>query len=315
MKKTMTQKSNLSRFLPITLLVSLGITWSLGYAIARYCITHGVNPLGYSFWQSLGPALALLMIMVWTKTPFSCSKKHLLYYIFCAILGIALPNSIMYFSAGHLPSGLLAVIVNTVPILTYPIALMAKQERFYLKRILIVLLGCVGIFWLILQNTDLGYHGLTLDFSTLFSGGTGWALLTLLTPLSFACCSVFIASHQPIPSNPLSLSFGMLLFSSLCLIPFVLGTHSFYFFHLKPHLTDVLIWVEIALSSLGYLLFFALLRLAGPVYYSMVGGVVAIAGIVWGKIFFHENFISSAYVPILFILISILLLRKTTSDQ
>ena len=107
----------------------------------------------------------------------------------------------------------------------------------------------------------------------------------------------------------------MLLFSSLCLIPFVLSTHSFYFFHLKPHLTDVLIWVEIALSSLGYLLFFALLRLAGPVYYSMVGGVVAIAGIVWGKIFFHENFISSAYVPILFILISILLLRKTTSDQ
>jgi drug/metabolite transporter (DMT)-like permease len=299
--------------LPLSLLLLLGITWSLGYAIARYCITHGVNPLGYSFWQSLGPAVALCLIMLWTRTPFSWSKKHLSYYIFCAILGIAFPNSLMYFSAGHLPSGLLAVLVNTVPIFTYPLALMAKQESFHLKRIFPVLLGCLGIFWLILPAHPLNLFNFSaFNTGSINLGLTGWTLLTLLTPLSFACCSVFIASHQPTPSNPLSLSFGMLLFSSLCLTPFVFATHSFYAFHIdKLSFTDFLILLEIGLSTLGYVVFFALLRLAGPVYYSMVGGVVAIAGIFWGRIFFQENFLLTAFFPILLILIAIIFLGKS----
>ncbi len=291
--------------IPIFLLFSLGIVWSLGYAIARYCITHGVSPLGYSFWQSIGPAIALFFLMILTKTPFSCSRNHLIYYIFCAILGITFPNSLMYFSAGHLPSGLLAIIVNTVPIFTYPLALLAKQENFNFKRMTAVILGCIGIFWLILSNN-------ALPSAISFPNFLGhifldkWVLLTLFTPLSFACCSIFIANRQPTPSNPLSLSFGMLLFSSFCLLPFVFGTHSFYMPHLKPSFTDVLILTEIGLSTLGYLIFFALLRLAGPVYYSMVGGVVAMAGILWGKFFFNENILFTQTGPILLILISII---------
>jgi drug/metabolite transporter (DMT)-like permease len=297
--------------IPIFLLFSLGIVWSLGYAIARYCITNGVNPLGYSFWQSIGPAIALFCLMLLTKTPFSWSKNHVIYYIFCAILGITFPNSLMYFAAGHLPSGLLAIIVNTVPIFTYPLTLLAKQERFNILKIMAVILGCFGIFWLILSKNS---------FSPLsFPGFVGaifldkWVLLTLLTPLSFACCSVFIANKQPTPSSPLSLSFGMLLFSSFCLVPFVFGTHSFYMPHLAPTFTDILILSEIGLSTLGYLIFFALLRLAGPVYYSMVGGVVAIAGIVWGRIFFNEDILLTQTWPILLILISIISLSVLIS--
>jgi drug/metabolite transporter (DMT)-like permease len=290
------------KILSFSLLALLGIVWSLGYSIARYCMTHGVSPLGYSFWQSIGPMMVLGGLLFLSRTPFSVSNRHLTYYVVSAILGIALPNSIMYFSAGHLPSGLVALIVNTVPIFTYPLAILAKQEGFQWRRLLALLLGCLGIFGLMFIDHPI--HSL----NELFSGEPGWILLTLLTPFSFACCSIFIAKRPQIQSSPLALSFGMLVCSTLFLTPFVVQTHSFYRFHLPMNTNDFLILTEIGLSSLGYLIFFALLRLSGAVYYSMVGGVVAIAGMIWGAVFFQESVLLVSSIPAVLILAAIVLL-------
>ncbi len=290
------------KILSFCLLGLLGIVWSLGYSIARYCMTHGVSPLGYSFWQSMGPMLVLGSLLLLSRTPLMLSNRHLSYYVVSAILGIALPNSIMYFSAGHLPSGLVALIVNTVPIFTYPLAILAKQEGFRWTRLLSVLLGCLGIFGLIFIDHPI--HSI----SAFFSGQPGFILLTLIAPLSFACCSIFIAKRPQIQSSPLALSFGMLLCSTLFLTPFVVQTHSFYAFHLPMTRNDLLILTEIGLSSLGYLIFFALLRLSGAVYYSMVGGVVAIAGMIWGALFFKESVLLWSSIPVVLILGAIVLL-------
>src|SRR5438128_3889036 len=119
------------------LLLLLGLIWGTGYSIARFAMTHGVSPLGYSFWQSLGPAVVLwlLMMLMRRKTNPSTirptSKIHTYcYYVICGLTGIVIPNTNMYFAAEHLPAGLLAVVVNTVPILAYPMALLARVESF-----------------------------------------------------------------------------------------------------------------------------------------------------------------------------------------
>ena len=43
-----------NRILSVILLISLGLVWGSGYAIARFAVTNGVTPLGYTFWQCLG---------------------------------------------------------------------------------------------------------------------------------------------------------------------------------------------------------------------------------------------------------------------
>ena len=48
----------------IILLLVLGFIWGSGYTIAHYATTHQVPSLGYSFWQSLGPTIFLLIIGV-----------------------------------------------------------------------------------------------------------------------------------------------------------------------------------------------------------------------------------------------------------
>ncbi|EKD77986.1 MAG: hypothetical protein ACD_42C00095G0002 [uncultured bacterium] len=283
------------------LLLLLGLIWGSGYVISNYCVHHGVLPLGYGFWQSLGPAIALLLISFCRRVPaIQFEKKYLGYYVMCGIFGIAFPNTLIYFTSQHLPPGIVGVMVNTVPILVYPLAILAAQEYFQWKRMVAVLVGVVGVMIMAIPNVHINA-----------STHIPWILVILLTPLSFAFCAVFIAAKRPVPSDALSLSTGMLLVSSLLLTPIVLGMHSFYLFHFPLIRTDWLILLEITLSTIGYVIFFFLIKRAGPVYYSLVSGTVALTSVFWGWVIFHEIMSPLNFVAISFIVAAIGLISFT----
>lgn len=281
--------------LSLAILISLGFIWGSGYVIARFCMTHGVQPLGYSFWQSLGPALFLSLVLLLRKTALPISAAHIRYYILSGLFGIALPNTLMYFSAQHLPAGLLAVLVNTVPLLTYPLALLFAQEKFSAARLMAVVIGMSGIMVLVLPGAEF-----SSDY--LFP----WGVIVLLTPLSFALISIYIAAFRPAQGDSLAFSAGMLITSAIALLPLMLLTHSFQ--PLWPmNLPGGMILLEIVLSSIGYILFFALIKRAGPVYYSLVGGIVSLTGLFWGYTLFHETLNLRSSIAIACILVAVIL--------
>jgi len=284
-------------FLPykaLLVLVLLGGIWGSGYSIAKYVISHGVNPLGYSFWQSLGPALVLALFCIVSGQKLPLARAYWPYILVCGFLGIALPNSNMYFIAPHLPAGLLALIVNTVPIITYALALLCKQETFDRLRFAGILLGFVGIIFIVAPHPHLS-----------IVAPSPRLLLTQLTPISFSACAVFI-NQQQVDCAPLPLAAGMLLASTLCLLPLILTLDGFYPLSFPINLTDGLVLLEIALSSIGYVLFFYLIQTAGAVFYSLVGGVVALTGLFWGYIIFNERLSVWNFIATVLILLAIL---------
>src|SRR5579863_1337239 len=127
------------------LLLLLGIIWGTGYSIARYATLNGVHPLGYSFWQSLGPAIFISLLAQFSHSRLKLNTPYLRYYLICGLTGIVIPNTNMYLAAPHLPAGLLAVIVNTVPIVAYPLALAARLETFNLLRLIGVMSAILGL--------------------------------------------------------------------------------------------------------------------------------------------------------------------------
>jgi drug/metabolite transporter (DMT)-like permease len=283
----------------LTLLLLLGFIWGTGYSIARFATTNGVPPLGYSFWQSVGPAILISLIASKTNSPQKISISHLRYYLISGLTGIVIPNTNMYFAAPHLPAGLLAVIVNTVPIIAYLLAIMARLETFNWFRFTGVCCAISGIMLIVLPTTS-------LPSSTM----TPWVLSALLTPLSFAFCAVYISRYQPSGSNSLSLASGTLIASSLLLLPVVLISQNFYSLHWPLTLPDQVILLEIVLSSIGYLLFFQLIRIAGPVYYSLVDTVVALTGLMWGYVIFHEKLNHLTSLAVLLIFLALLMVTK-----
>jgi drug/metabolite transporter (DMT)-like permease len=281
----------------LSLLLSLGLIWGSGYSIARYAMTHGVPPLGYSFWQAWGPALLLLLIISLKKISLPLNARHLVYYFFTGLLGIAIPNTIMYFSAAHLPAGILTIVVNTVPMFIYPLALLAHQEKYDRIRVAGVFIGVLGVMAIIVPNAALP----EINFKY-------WILLTLITPLSFSLCSIYITRYRPEKTDSVTLSTGMLLAAAFLITPIVLANHSLYSLGLPFNLAKAVVFLEILLSSAGYILFFKLLKNAGPVYYSLTGGVVTITGLIWGHIVFNEHYDHWIIFAIVAILIAILML-------
>jgi drug/metabolite transporter (DMT)-like permease len=66
--------------------------------------------------------------------------------------------------------------------------------------------------------------------------------------------------------------------------------------------------LEMILSSIGYLLFFMLIRKAGAVFYSLTGGVVALTGLFWGYLIFGEQPSKTQGIATLLIILAISLL-------
>lgn len=282
-------------FLSVILLLSLGLIWSLGFSIARYCTTHQVHPLGYAFWQSLGPAVLLTILCQFLRIRIFNNASCFIFYLFSGLIGLAIPNANMYFAAPQLPSGILAVIINISPIITYLLALSFKEEAFRFLRCMGVLLAVIGL--LIMTQINGQIH----------SNMIPWMLSALITPISFALCAIFVSKYRPNNTHSLGLAAGMLWGSTFWLLPTILFNQHFYFFHASLTKTDMLLLLEILLSSLGYWILFQLLKYAGAVYYSLVGGVVAIASLIWGKLFFSESLSLLQIISIVAILLGIIL--------
>jgi drug/metabolite transporter (DMT)-like permease len=101
-----------------------------------------------------------------------------------------------------------------------------------------------------------------------------------------------------------------LIVSSILLMPLVFGTHNFYIPHIPLTSPDWVILLEILLSSIGYILFFKLLQISGPVYYSFVDTIVAITGLFWGHLIFNEQLNFWTSIAVILILFSLILVNK-----
>ncbi len=282
----------------VFLLLTLGVLWGSGYVLAKYAITHGVYPLGYSFWQSVGPAVILSFILLVTKKYRELTIKYIPFYIFCGLVGIAIPNSNMFFVAEHVPSGLLSAVVNTVPVFTYILAFIFLKERFNSWTFVALILVVIALGLLFVPNIEMSHiPGLK---------SIKWIGLALITPLCFASTAVFSSKFFPKGHEPLSLAAMMMVSASIILIPIVISTNSFYVIN-KFNGPELAIFAEIILSTLGYVIFFEILRVAGPVFYGFISAVVAMVGIILGYVIFAEKIIFIEGVSISLILIGLIL--------
>lgn len=281
----------LRKYYPLLLLLLLGFIWGSGYTLARFVVSSGVPPLAYSFWQGAGPVLLFMIYMQLRRTPYRFNWKH----IVTGGLGIALPNTNMYVAAQVTPAGILAVLVNTVPIFTYLFACMLGLNRFNWRQSLAVTLGIAGILCIINPT-----------FS--FENFSGYDLSVLITPISFACSALFIDKYCADEDN-VNLACGMLLIATVLITPLMLWHQETYTPHSPFTTQDWAILLEIVLSTIGYVIFFELLKVANAVYYSFVGGIVVMTGLFWGYTILGESLHIYQTVGTIIVIIAIILIN------
>jgi drug/metabolite transporter (DMT)-like permease len=268
----------LSHGLSLLMLLVLGTNWGLGFTLGKVGVTGGLHPLGYAFWQTAGGGLVLVLISLWRKQLPPMHWVHVRYYLICGITNIAMPNFVALTAAQHIPVGIIVLLISLGPLITYAVAQLYGIERFSTRRVAGVVIGLIGAAMILVPKSSLPSPD---DYL--------WVLFAMITPLCYGISNVYLGMARPPDVPSLALGGAMQLGAAVTFLPLALFAGQLHVPFPPQTGAEIANVSHIAVSSIGALIFFELMRLRGPVIASQVGYVVCLSGVFWGKLFFGEQ--------------------------
>ena len=266
-----------ARLLPRLGLLVMGVFWGLSFSFTRMAVENGGTPLGIAFWQSIISSVILLSFSSLRGRRFTPRRHHIGPFIIIALLGVGVPGVAFFIAASRVPSGILAITVTLVPILTYCMALSLRIEAFSVIRIGGVFCGALGILLLVLPSNSLPD-----------AAATPWVLLACLSSLCYAAENIYLTRKTISDIGPIRIACGMNVMAIVLLGPLAIAFDQM-FLPTLPFAT--LEWSLIGLggiSAIAYTLYVLTVKRYGPVFASQVGYLVTISGVFWGMAIFGE---------------------------
>lgn len=257
-------------------LVGAAIVYGAIFSVNKMAAAAGTPPLAQGFWQSLGGGLLLLIILALKGRKLALGRRHLLSYLVIGALAVGVPMSLLTYAAPHLPGGLQTIVLALSPPLTYFLGMLARIERFRVLGLLGLAFGFAGVLIIIV--------GLALEESA--PDAWRWFALSLIAPMLFACSNLAAALLRPPLSSSLSMAAGMLVGSSAMLIPImaIAGQAS-----VPTGAGAIAALIAAAINAVFFVLFFEIIRLAGPTFFAQFNYLAVLAGVGWSIAIFGEG--------------------------
>jgi drug/metabolite transporter (DMT)-like permease len=265
-------------FVPYLMVFTIGVTWGVTFSLARIAAEAGAHPIGLAFWQAAGGGLVLLPICLYRKALPRVNWQNIRRFLVIALAGTAIPGTLLFYAASRAPSGILAITVSLVPMLTYVFALILGIDKYATRRFIGIVLGFGAILLLSLPETSLPDPGMVK-----------WMLLALLASVFYTIENIYVDISIPQGTDLIALLMGGLFVAALILAPVAYSQAAFV--ALQYPFTEVE-WAIIAMafvSSTAYTLFLHVVKKSGSVFASLVGYVITLAGVFWGMLFFGES--------------------------
>ena len=265
-------------FIPYLLIFGIGVTWGSTFSLARIAAEAGGHPIGLTFWQAAGGAIVLLPICIYRQALPRIDWQNIKRFTVIALAGTAIPGTLLFYAAAHVPAGILAISIALVPMSTYALAWMLGVDKYATKRFMGIVLGFGAILLLSLPETSLPEPGMVK-----------WVLLAVVASVIYTIENLYVDICIPQGTDLIALLMGGLLVAALILAPLIYLQDAFV--PLRYPFQNVE-WAIIALAfinSAAYATFLYVVKMAGSVFASMAGYTITLAGIFWGMIFFDES--------------------------
>lgn len=301
---TAVQEPFVRRFLAWIILLVTGFVWGVTFSLAKMATETGAHPLGISWWQSLIGTGVLITYCIVFRQSISLKPRNLLFYLACALLGSAVPNSLYFFAAPHVSAGVLSITVATVPIMTYLAAVVLKLERAMIRRIFGVAFGLVAVLLIVSPEDALANPGSVV-----------WVFATIIAAACYASENMVIAFFMPSELNSITVLTGMFVFASSMMAPVVFYTDSFV---VPAWPFTVVEWSVVALaliSVVAYGCFIHLITIAGPVFASQMAYVVTLSGVFWGMLIYSEQHSHWIWAALAVMMIGLFLVTPKAKEE
>lgn len=268
-----------SRALPLVLLIGMGALWGITQPLSKIAVAAGHRDIGIIFWQFAIGATLLGVFSVIRRRPLPLHPRALAFYLLIALIGTILPNSASFTAAVHLPSGILSIVLATVPMFAFPIALSLGMDRFSTLRLFGLLLGLTAIILIALPDSSLPDPSLAI-----------WLPVAVIAPFLYAVEGNIVARWGTYGLDAVQVLFGASVFGVILSAPLALATDE-WISPLGPWDAGHWAIVGIALAhTTAYTTYVWLVGRTGAVFASQVGYLVTGFGILWAKLILGESY-------------------------
>jgi drug/metabolite transporter (DMT)-like permease len=260
-------------------LVVMGMAWGLSWPLAKIAVSGGYEAFGLIFWQLVITAIFFGAVNLIRNGRWPVDRRSLLIYAIVATFGTVIPDAITYPAVYHLPAGILSIVVATMPMLAFPIALMLGADKFSPWRLTGLALGLAGVALIALPDSDL--HAEALVF---------WLLFALIAPLSYAVEGNIIGKWGTSDLDPLQVLLGAAILGLLVITPLTLMTGQFIDPRPPYAAPDAALVGNSLLHTLTYMGYVWMVGRAGAVFAAQVSYLVTGFGVIWSMVLLGERY-------------------------
>lgn len=286
------------RLLLIAVVIVDGAAWGGLYTVAKAVIDGGAHPLGVAIYEGLGAGAFLLAICLLSGRRLPVAARDLRFYLINGLLGVSIPAVAIFFATEHLPVGIVTLFFALVPVMTYGFALLAGMEGVDAMRVGGIVCGLLGMLLIVLPETSLPNRA-----------AVAWVLIGFAACSCYAIQSVYIAKRTPAHIDTLMMAAGTMLCGGGVLLPIGVAGGAV----VAPWPLDDLIVLGLiavgAINCAAILLFFWLIRVAGPVFAVQTGVTTILAGVAFGYVLFGERLSLWVWAAIALMVLSVVLVQ------
>jgi len=257
-------------------LLTLAVIWGSSFMFVELGL-RSLTPITLTASRIILGAVILVFAARLAGHRFPRDRRHWRSFFFLGLFGNVLPFSLISTGQVEIDSGLAAIVIATVPLLTLPLAHAFTDDKFSLRKLVGVLLGFAGIV-LLIGPDSLG--GL---------GGRFWGQVMIVgAALCFAISLVVARRIRDVPAlvaTGASMSCSTVM---IVILAFIVETP----LALKP--TGISLFgitmLGVFASGLAMLLYFRLAATVGPNFVAANNYIAPVVGVAWGVLLLGEPF-------------------------
>lgn len=265
------------------LLVLLAAVWGGSFFFAEIALTE-VSPLTITLHRVLWSVPLLALVVLVRGIPIPLSPRIWGAYLVMGALNNAIPFSLIFWGQTQINSGLASILNATTAMFAAAVAgLLLKDEPLTKNKLLGAMLGLVGVAFIMGPSALMDFNPSSLA-----------QIAILGATLSYAFAGVWgrvALSNQP----PLMNALGMLVGSTMLMIPVVLMADGAPNLNLSVNVWAALLGMAALSTALAYVLYFAILAMAGASNLLLVTLLIPAFAITLGVLFLGESMEPSAW--------------------
>lgn len=278
-------------------LVLLGMGWGATQPLSKIVVSTGYQPLGIIFWQFVIGALLLTLIQIARRRPFRTDPPALFVYAVIAAIGTIIPNGASYMAYVHVPAGIMSILISTVPIMAFILALILRSDRFSAPRAVGLSLGLTGILLIIIPQGSMSG-----------AATAGWILVALIAPMFYAFEANFVGSFGTAGLGAIQVLHGASILGAVLILPLAILTGQFIWPQ-SIGAPELSLTASSVIHALCYSTYVWLVGRAGSTFASQCSYLVTGFGVVWAMALLGETYSGWIWLALLLVVAGIFLVQ------